>query len=124
MVSKTFSRLEDVIRLACRGAGSVGASIIAVMMVLTAVDVVLRYFFDRPVAGSFELTEYMMVIAISLTLAYCAIMKGHVRVEVIVSLLPQRVQAVIRSIVTILVLGIFSLITWQSAVQAGIELPR
>ncbi|MFC1860940.1 TRAP transporter large permease subunit [Chloroflexota bacterium] len=120
MVSRIFGRLENAISLASRGAGSVGASIIAVMMFLTAVDVILRYFFNRPIIGSFELTEYLMVSAISFTLAYCAILKGHVRVDVIISLLPQGVQLVIRSIVTILALGLFSLVTWQSAIQAGI----
>ena len=90
------------------------------MMFLTAADVFLRYFFNRPVHAAFELTEYLMVIVIALTLTYCAIKKGHVRVEVVVSRSPQRVQAVIRSIVTVLGLGLFSLITWQSAIQAEV----
>lgn len=120
MLKGVFGGLDRAISLVSRGAGSVGAGAIAVMMCLTAVDVFLRYFFNRPVAGSWELTNYLMVISISLTLAYCAIMKGHVRVEVIVSLFPQRVQAIIRSIVTLLGLGLFSLLTWQSAIQAEV----
>lgn len=120
MLTKVSGRLDRAISLVSRAAGSVGASAVVVMMFLTAADVFLRYCFNRPLHAAFELTEYLMVIAIALTLTYCAIMKGHVRAEVLVSLLPQRAQAVIRSIVTVLGLGLFSLITWQSAIQAGV----
>lgn len=120
MLRRVSHRIERVISLASRAAGGVGASAIVVMMFLTTGDVLLRYLFDRPIAGAFELNEYLMAICVSMTLAYCAIIKGHVRVDLMVSLFSQRVQSVIRSIVTLLGLGLFSVITWQSAIQAGI----
>jgi len=90
------------------------------MMFLTAADVLLRYFFDRPIAGSFEITEYLMAVCVSMTLAYCAFDDGHVRVDFVVSYLPERVRALIRAVITLLALIFFLLITWQSAIQAGI----
>ncbi|MBW2095866.1 MAG: TRAP transporter large permease subunit [Deltaproteobacteria bacterium] len=90
------------------------------MMFLTVGDVLLRYLFDRPIAGAFELTEYLMAVCVSMTLAYCAIHKGHVRVDILLSVFPARAQAVVRSIVTLLGVLFFSTITWQSAIQAEI----
>jgi TRAP-type C4-dicarboxylate transport system permease small subunit len=92
----------------------VGAGILVAMMVLTASDVTLRYVFDRPIVGSFDLTEYMMAIVVSFSLAYCAFFKGHVSVDLIINRLPRRAQAVIDGITGLLGIFIFTLITWQA----------
>ena len=91
------------------------------MMFLTASDVILRYVFNRPLVGAFDLTEYMMAIVVAFGLAYCAMMKGHVRVDLIVERFPQRAQAVIDSVTGLLSLGLFSLITWQCFVNIKLQ---
>ena len=45
-----------------------GATLLFGMMLLTTADVILRYFFNRPITGSFELTQYLMVMIVSLLL--------------------------------------------------------
>ena len=119
MLRMVINRLDRAISFASRIAGSVGSAFIVVMMVITATDVILRYFFNRPIPGTFELQADLMVVCVAFTLAHCAIHKGHVRVEFFVSFFPERVQSVIRSIVTVLGFGLFSLITWQAVIQAG-----
>ena len=116
-LSKAANLLNRVARLASEALHSVGIIVLALMMLLTTADVTLRYVFDRPVTGSYDLTVYMMAIVVAFGLAYCAVMKGHVRVEVIVSRLPQRAQAIIDSITCFVGLGLFSLITWQCFVN-------
>ncbi|MBA7524530.1 hypothetical protein ES705_16670 [subsurface metagenome] len=117
MSKRGFGWLDKEISQMAQGAARVGVWAVVVMMLLTSVDIIARYFFNWPIYGAFELTSYLMVILVSLTLAYCAITKGHVRLEVG---FPKRIQAVIDSIVTLLGLGFFSLITWQSAIQARV----
>jgi TRAP-type C4-dicarboxylate transport system permease small subunit len=116
-LSKAANLLSRVARLASEALHSVGITVLGLMMLLTAADVTLRYAFDRPVMGSYDLTVYMMAIVVAFGLAYCAVMKGHVRVEVVVSRLPQRAQAIIDSITCLVSLGLFSLITWQCFVN-------
>lgn len=108
---------ETVNRLVCPAVAvlhSVGVGVLAAMMVLTASDVTLRYVFNRPIVGSFDLTEYMMAIVVSFSLAYCAFFKGHVSVDIVTSHFPQRAQAIIDSITSLLSTFLFALITWQS----------
>ena len=116
-----LSKAVDLLsRAVCSASGAlhgVGVTVLGLMMLLTAADVTLRYAFDRPIMGSYDLTVYMMAIVVAFGLAYCAVMKGHVRVEVIVSRLPQRAQAIIDSITCFISLGLFSLITWQCFVN-------
>jgi len=90
--------------------------IVAAMMFLTATDVILRYIFNRPITGAYELIEYMMAILIPFGLAYCALQGGHVSVDLVVSRFPKKTQSIIGSITTLLCLGLFLLITWQNVI--------
>jgi len=93
---------------------SVAAGILAVMMFLTAMDVLLRYIFNRPISGALEITEYMMVILVGFGLAYCATVKGLVSVEIFTSRFSPRGRAIVNSMTYFLSFVFFSLITWQS----------
>ena len=101
-----------------RIADSVGRVILALMVVLITLDVVLRYFFNRPIKGSYELIEFMMVLLVFLGLAYTQTKKGHVSVTLFTSKLSPSQMAVIGSATYLLCLIIFSLITWRGIVQA------
>lgn len=120
-LNKGIDWLNKVLRPAGTVLHSVGVGILALMMFLTASDVILRYVFNRPIVGAFDLTEYMMAIVVAFGLAYCAMMKGHVRVDLIVERLPQRAQAVIDSVTGLLSLGLFSLITWQCFLNVKLQ---
>jgi TRAP-type C4-dicarboxylate transport system permease small subunit len=96
----------------------IAAGFLACMMILTAIDVFLRYAFDRPVPGSFEMTQFMMPIVIAFGFAYCALEKGHVKVELLTARLPKRAQAIMNSMASLIFLGMFLLISWQSWVRA------
>jgi TRAP-type C4-dicarboxylate transport system permease small subunit len=126
-LSKAADWANRLVRPAVMVLHSAGVVILAAMMLLTASDVTLRYIFNRPIVGSFDLTEYMMVIVVSFGLAYCAFLKGHVKVDLVVSHLPQRVQAFIDSLTGLLGIALFALITWQSYVymkllfESGLE---
>ena len=109
--------LNRVISPVSRVAHAGGVVCLAAMMFLTTVDVTLRQF-NRPVMGAFELTQFMMAVLVSFGLAYCALMKGHVSVDLVISRLRQRARAILSSIIYLVSLGLFSLITWQSVLQA------
>jgi TRAP-type C4-dicarboxylate transport system permease small subunit len=44
--------------------GGAASAILLAMMVLTVIDVVARYVFNRPLRGAFEVTELMLVVLI------------------------------------------------------------
>lgn len=110
--------LERVAHPLSRVINNVGIGLVMVMMLLTVMDVSLRYLFNRPIPGAFELTGFMMAILVFFALAYTAIQRGHITIDLVVSRLPQRIQAVIYSITYFLSLGLFSLVTWRNVLQA------
>jgi len=86
------------------------------MMFLTAGDVTLRQF-KLPIMGTDDITAFLMVILISFGLAYCAINRGHVRVELIVERFPSRLREVIDAVTSLLSLLLCVFISWQSIVN-------
>ena len=96
----------------------IAAFFLAAMMILTGVDVCLRYLFNSPIPGSFEMIEFMMPIVIAFGFAHCALQKGNVQVELVTSKLPRRAQAVMGCIASGVFFGLFVLITWQSWIRA------
>ena len=62
------------------------------MMVLTAFDVFGRYFLNRPIRGALELTEFLLVIAVSAGFAYTQTTNGHISVELFVMRLPEMLE--------------------------------
>jgi TRAP-type C4-dicarboxylate transport system permease small subunit len=95
----------------------VGGWALAVMMVLTAGDVFMRNVFDKPILGTFEITQGLMVIVVVSGLAYVNVTKSQIRVEVLFSRLPQRAQVVLNIGSSFLSFGICVLLSWQSFVE-------
>ncbi len=93
---------------------AIGTTILALMMFLTALDVGLRYAFNRPLAGAFELVEYMMAILIPFCIVYCADQKGHVAVELILDRFPIKIQNIANIITTFITLIFVMVIAWQN----------
>lgn len=113
-LSRLAGRIKGFLSPAVKIMHSAGAGVLLAMMLLTASDVTLRYIFNRPILGSLDLTEYMMAIVVSFSLAYCALEKGHVKVDIIVSNFPRRVQAIFDCFTNLFSLFLLILITWQS----------
>ncbi|MFC1868829.1 TRAP transporter large permease subunit [Thermodesulfobacteriota bacterium] len=101
-----------------RSINGIGVTALSLMMLLTAVDVCLRYIFDSPVTGSYEITEFMMAVLVAFGLAYTAMHKGHINVDLLISQTGPRSQTVINSITALLSVGFFVLMTWRSFLYA------
>jgi TRAP-type C4-dicarboxylate transport system permease small subunit len=94
-LNKVIQALKRVIDPLVRIISYLAAGVLALMMLLTAADVLLRYLFNRPISGTWELTSYISV-------------------EVLTSKFSQRTQAVLNCFTYFLSFCFFALVTWQS----------
>jgi len=97
-----------------------GMLLILPLMLLTSADVIGRAAWARPIPGIVELSSYMLDVFILLGPAYTQQVKGHVRVSMLTSRLPQRFQLSLEIVVTLLSLFIMVLLAWQGWV-VGME---
>jgi TRAP-type C4-dicarboxylate transport system permease small subunit len=102
------------------GVSFIGMFLLIPMMLLTAVDVIGRTFYSRPISGAVELSSYMMAIFILLGVAYTHQVKGHVRVTMLVSRIPKRAANLLDILTTLLSLFIIGIVAWQGWV-VGME---
>ncbi len=113
-LDRLASFLAGIATPAARITSGVGAGVLVLMMFLSAMDVLLRYFLNRPIAGAMELTQYMMLITVVSGLAYCTVDKAHIRVEVLIERCPQKMRTVLYTATSLLTFGLFLLIATQA----------
>ena len=114
-----FVHIIDVAaRVSAKVTNIIAAGFLFILMLFTCSDVLLRYLFNKPILGSIEITEFIMAIIVSFSLANCALQKGHVRVDLLGSRLSERAQIVMNSLAYFAFLGLFALITWRIVPRA------
>jgi TRAP-type C4-dicarboxylate transport system permease small subunit len=95
---------------------SVAGATLAAMMFLMASDVICRYVFNSPIPGALELIEFMMAIIVPFSIAYCAQLKAHITVDLVVERFPAKVRKVLRVIITSISCVFVALICWQNVI--------
>jgi len=117
---KFVHQSTKVIDPVVRWVNNAGVIILAMMMVLTVADVTLRYFFNKPILGSYEITEFMMTMLAAFTLGYAAILNAHVNVDLVYTRLPERVQGMISIFTSLVCVVFFGLMFWRNIYQSSV----
>ncbi|ABW67806.1 TRAP transporter small permease [Desulfosudis oleivorans] len=94
-----------------------GASIVAMMMV-TVIDVVLR-FFRCPIPGTYDVVGLLGALAISLSLGYTSAQKGHIAVDFLVSRFSEKVARGIHLFNNLVATVFFAAVSWQCLLYAA-----
>ena len=115
-----WEKAKEGIQKLNRGISAVGACFLVPLMLITAGDVVGRDLFNHPIPGVVELSQYMLSVFILLGLAYAHQVRAHVAVSVFTSRLSRRAQQVLKMIMTLVGVFIFSILSWQGLV-VGVE---
>ena len=92
--------------------GVAASLILLAMMLLTFVDVVARYVFNRPVRGAFEVTELMLVVLIFAGLPLVSFTDEHPLMDFIDSLLTSRAQRLLERSVQMVCAAVMFLLAW------------
>lgn len=95
------------------------ASILLIgIMLLVVTDVTGRYIVKKPLQGTMEITEFVMVALVFFSLAYTQAIKAHINVTLIVEMVSPKVGYIFESFTCFVGMVIFGLITWQGYVAA------
>jgi len=113
-----MKKVEKIIRLIIEASGIVGVVILLAMMMMTVADVIMRYFFRRPIIGSVEISVVLMVCVVFLSIGWCALNDGHISVDIITGKLSKRGRALLDGFDNIVTLVLALIITWRSFMEA------
>jgi TRAP-type C4-dicarboxylate transport system permease small subunit len=110
-VEHVFRTVENVLLVIC-------ACVLMDLMLLSAADVIGRFFFDKPITGTYEISTIMMGAVVLLGWAYTQRSGGHVTVDMFYDKFPQKMKWITTLIVLVLSLALFITITWKSWIVA------
>lgn len=115
---KLLGAITGIVDAIIKSLAWVSCVILGLMGLVVAINVFGRYLLNKPLLGTVELVEVMMVIVAFFTIPYAQLIRRHVRVDLVTSHLPRRTQAIMGSIAFFLSAGIFIVITYQGTVFA------
>ena len=107
------NRVEQGIHKTSIAMSYIALLVLFLMMLLVALDVILRYVFKSPYTGTFDIIEMMMVVVVFGSFAYCTLSDGHVRVDVVTGRLSPRTKATLNAVTFIPSVFIVALISWR-----------
>ncbi len=114
---EALARFRKAVQKASYGACFIGMFLAIPLMLLTVGDVMGRSFFNKPIPGTFELSEYMLAVIVLLGAAYTQQVKGHVGVDFLTSRYSAKTQAVLQAVTTFAGLLIIAILVWQGYLE-------
>ncbi len=115
-----FPRLERLLAALEDAAMVVAIAALFATMVITVIDVVMRYAFNAPLPFAYDLiSQYLLVAAFFLSLSYTLRVGGHINVDMILVAVPSsRARAVLLAIGDLLAIGLFVALLYAGAMTA------
>lgn len=99
--------------------GLLCATMLAVMIFLTAADVIGRYLLSRPILGASEVTEVLLVLTVYIGLIAVCLDQNHVTVDLLVDRFPRALQPARRILVGLLTAGVLGTVAWRLWIYGG-----
>ncbi|MFH1558235.1 MAG: TRAP transporter small permease [Pseudomonadota bacterium] len=114
-----MSRIIRLIDAAARAGAVLGSAAVLLMMVHVALDVLVRKLLGQPLPGTLTtVTHYYMVLIVFAPLALVERHGGHISVDLLVPLLPARVQRLMQAASGLAAGLIMALVAWRGWMDA------
>lgn len=117
LFKKSASLLHRVIRPIVLSISGIGGVILALMMVLIVAEVLLRSLFKLTVPGVIEVAGFMMIAIAFFGMAFTAMMKAHLAVNLVTQNLSRSVQTVLNFFTGFFCLVVVFVIARQAALM-------
>ena len=89
-----------------------GVAVLGLMSLATG-NVILRFFFNAPYRGAYEVVGFLGAIVIAFALGYTQKRKGHIVVDILTERFPKRVNRVLDGISYFITTIFFAIVSWQ-----------
>jgi TRAP-type C4-dicarboxylate transport system permease small subunit len=94
-IAATFDRIIEIFAV-------LAAILLIFLMLLVCAEVVMRYFFNMPIQGVLELSEYSLLFISFLPAIWILRKEGHTKIDIVLLMLSPKAQKVINIITTVL----------------------
>ncbi len=126
----TFETLYRAFERFTAALAALAAFMILAMSAWITYDVLTRYFFDMASPWAFDLSEYALVWITFLAAPWVLMRDRHVRIEILIEVLPPAVQRSLGILVSLVAIAVCAILTWRTGIAAveyyerGVMMPR
>ena len=112
------SKVEPIMDRIARGLAYFGGFILVLLAIMTVISTIGRAFVGLqiglgPIPGDFELVEAGTAVAVFCFMSWCQLNQGHVTVDILVDMMPHRLNKALILIGNILVFCVAFVIAWR-----------
>jgi TRAP-type C4-dicarboxylate transport system permease small subunit len=109
-----LKHIIDTVNSITRLSGILAGLILSALMLLNTYAVVLRCVFSSPVDWILDVSEFLMVGSVFMGTAYILQVEGHVRVDLVVHRLPEKIQRGLYLVTTFMILFFTIFLVWKT----------
>lgn len=99
--------------------GGVAGALLVLMMMVTVVDVVGRYFLNAPLPGGFEVTQFLMAAIVYAGLPKVSDRESHITIDLLDGVTPASVRPARDLMINAICTAFFALLSYRLWVLAG-----
>ena len=107
-----------------KAVGCVSFICVLIMMLMNVVDVLLGKLINKPIVGSYELTQRLLMCAVFAAFAYGQSKKAHINMTILIALMPRPVRFAIFSLMSILSIIAAGAMTYAAVIQLTVSLEK
>lgn len=114
-ISKKKIGMGSILELGERVSFNVAMLITAIMMILISLDALLRYLFNSPISGAYEINQdFLMVAIVFLSLSFTYTGGDHINVDTFVKYIPAAVNRALQLLFRLMILIFVALLVYAS----------
>ncbi|MGG0719465.1 TRAP transporter small permease [Robertmurraya massiliosenegalensis] len=106
-------RFEAIVLFLNNVLHKISSILLFLLMFLTTADVIGRYFFNKPITGTYELTGLIVAIMIFFSLGSAQIKKDHIEIDFLTNKMPIKFQQILFVLSSFILTVLLALTTWQ-----------
>ncbi|NLZ28166.1 MAG: TRAP transporter small permease [Firmicutes bacterium] len=107
-----MKRFKTIVFEASRYVDILAGFILVGIAILIVANIILRRVASSSILGTYEMVGYLTAAAIGLSIAYCAVQRGHISANFLIERLPRSVQRIINISVDTVSLIFLGLASW------------
>lgn len=120
MTVEKIQKSNALVARLTKGVGWISFGCVLAMMLLNVADVALSKLFQRPIIGSYELTQRILMCAVFTAFAYGQSRKAHINMTIVIRHFPRVPRFVAFTLTSALSVLCAGAVTYAAFVQAGV----
>ena len=110
---KSFYKIQSIVTAINKAFLHIAMAALFIVMVMTAIHAILRRAAIGGIADSLDVTQILLILVVYCALAYQESVKGHVRIDMFVDMLPKVASLSVKALLDALTVGILAIFAYS-----------